>query len=409
MKNRLLVVDDDPAILELIELALEKQDFEITFAANGKEAFDLFLKDPSLVILSDLRMPEIGGKELMQKIFESEYKPVFVMLTSEMDVNNVIELFKLGIHDYIIKPFNDLELISRLENAFELAELRIINKNIEAEREIRTEAQLNWNLYKENLIKKDNDKVDSNLMSNLNTSLFQGSGIGNVSALVDMISKSSKLEQDGYLIKKKLYELLLENVKFSNRLLAMVEDINRVINTDLLKKEISISDLCKLIEKNVREVFKYSEIRGNRVVVAKNAYTLNSKKILINTEYFEKVIQELLFNACKFSEENTKIYILFEIVKNNFQISFLNTPDSKNQIQGSIDEKYQNIIFEPFFRISRYLYDSYPTLDSGLGLCYVDKIIRNHKGSIRALNIKNFLEKSDRFLVDFCVEIPFSM
>ena len=56
-------------------------------------------------------MPEIDGKELMQKVFESGYKPVFIMLTSETDVNNVIELFKLGIHDYIIEPFNDLEYL----------------------------------------------------------------------------------------------------------------------------------------------------------------------------------------------------------------------------------------------------------------------------------------------------------
>ena len=257
MKNRLIAVDDDPAILELIEIALEDTNFEIISATNGKEALDLYLKDPSLVILSDLKMPEIDGKELIQKVFESGYKPVFIMLTSETDVNNVIELFKLGIHDYIIKPFNDLELISRLENAFELAELRIINKNIEAEREIRTEAQLNWNLYKENLIKKDNDKIDSNLMSNINNSLFQGSGIGNISTLIEMISMSSKLEKDGYLIDKRHYELLLENVKFSNRLLTMVEDINRVINTDLPKNEIFIGELYTLIEKNVREVFKY--------------------------------------------------------------------------------------------------------------------------------------------------------
>ncbi|MBP6740780.1 MAG: response regulator [Leptospiraceae bacterium] len=111
MKNRLIAVDDDPAILELIEIALEDTNFEIISATNGKEALDLYLKDPSLVILSDLKMPEIDGKELMQKVFESGYKPVFIMLTSETDVNNVIELFKLGIHDYIIEPFNDLEYL----------------------------------------------------------------------------------------------------------------------------------------------------------------------------------------------------------------------------------------------------------------------------------------------------------
>jgi DNA-binding response OmpR family regulator len=51
MKNRLIAVDDDPAILELIQIALGKQNFEIICAANGQKALDLFLDDPTLVIL----------------------------------------------------------------------------------------------------------------------------------------------------------------------------------------------------------------------------------------------------------------------------------------------------------------------------------------------------------------------
>ena len=408
MKNRLIAVDD-PAILELIEIALEGQDFEIIYASNGKEALDLFLENPTLVILSDLSMPEMDGRELMLKVFESGHKPVFIMLTSETDLNNAIELFKQGIHDYIIKPFKNVELINTLEKAFELSELRIINKNIQEEREIRIESQLNWNLYKESLIKRDSDKIDSNLMANINTSLFQGSGIGNLNSIVDLITATSILQEDGYLLTKDLYNLLLENVAYSKRLLSMVTDINFVINTNLPKEEISIGEINKLIEENVKEVSKYARIRGNTVVVAKNTNASNPIKIQMNKEYFKKAIQELLFNAFKFSEKESKIYILFEIIKESYQVSFLNTPDTKNKIQNNIEEKYQNIIFEPFFRISRYIYESYPTLDSGLGLCYVEKIIRNHKGSIRALNIKNYLENTDRLLVDFCIEIPFAV
>lgn len=405
MKNRLIAVDDDPAILELIEIALEGQDFEIIYASNGKEALDLYLKDPTLVILSDLSMPEMDGRELMLKVFESGHKPVFLMLTSETDLNNAIELFKQGIHDYIRKPFKDAELINTLEKAFELSELRIINKNIQEEREIRIESQLNWNLYKENLIKRDLDKIDSSLMSNINTSLFQGAGLGNLNALINLISKSSKFENGGYFIENDLYEILQENVQYSNRLLNMIGDINLVINTDLPKSEISISELHLLIEGNIKEISKYARIKSNTLVVAKNTFTSNPKKILINPEYFKKAVLELLYNAFKFSEAGSKIYILYEIVKNSFQISFLNTPDSKNEI----GETYQNLIFEPFFRISHFIHESFPTLDSGLGLCYVEKIIRNHKGNIRALNIKNYLEKTDRLLVDFCIEIPFAL
>jgi K+-sensing histidine kinase KdpD len=114
-----------------------------------------------------------------------------------------------------------------------------------------------------------------------------------------------------------------------------------------------------------------------------------------------------LFSAFKFSEPGSKIYILFEILKDNFHISILNTPEKDTKEQNGIPPEYQNIIFEPFFRISRLVYDKYPTLDFGLGLCHVEKIIRNHKGNIRTVNLKNSLENTGRVLIDFNIEIPF--
>jgi CheY-like chemotaxis protein len=405
MKNRVLVVDDEPAILELIEIALEDQNFEMISASNGREAFELFKKEPTLVILSDLNMPDMDGRELLLSLFEIGYKPIFLMLTSETDLNIVIDLFKNGIYDYIMKPFNPKELVNRLEKAFEIAELRSMKKNIQNERDIRIESLLNWNVYKENLIKRDSDKVDSNLMTNMNTSLFQGAGIGNLSSIFSLIQKSTSPEIKGYIIDEDVYNLLLENVQYSNRLLNMIGEINKMINDDLQKKVFSISELHSIVESCVDTLANYKRIHKQTIVVAKDTYSSNTKRLLLNEEYIRKAILELLYNACKFSLPDSKIYVLYEIVKENFHISFLSTPNDKNQI----GEKYQNVIFEPFFRISHYIYDAFPTLDCGLGLCFVEKLIRNHNGNIRFTNIKNNLENSNRQLADFCVELPLAV
>ncbi|MCZ8154954.1 MAG: response regulator [Leptospira sp.] len=402
MKHKVLVVDDEPGIMELIEIALEDQNFEIISASNGKEALQFFKKEPTLVILSDLNMPDMDGRELLLNIQESGYSPVFIMLTSETDVNTVIDLFKKGIYDYIMKPFNPKELVNRLEKAFELAELRSMKENIQKERDIRIESMLNWNIYKENLIKRDSDKVDSNLMTNMNTSLFQGAGIGNLSSIFSLIQKSTSPEIKGYVIDEDVYNLLLENVQYSNKLLDMVGEINKAINVPLPKKECSIDQLHTIIERSVDAVAVLKRLHKHNIVLAKNIYSSNPKRLFLNEEYIEKAILELLYNAFKFSEPNTKIYILYEIVKENFLISFLSTPNDRNLI----GDKYQNVIFEPFFRISHYIYDSFPTLDCGLGLCFVEKIIRNHEGNIRFSNIKNNLEDSNRLLADFCIELP---
>ncbi len=409
MKNKLIAVDDDPNMLELIRVALEKVNFEVMCATNGKEALDLFLENPTLVVISDLDMPEMNGMEFLMNVFESGYHPVFIMLTSETDVKKVVELFKKGIHDYIVKPFNSAEFINRVSKAFEFAELKIINQNMQKEREIRIQYQLNWNLYKESLIKRDSSKIDSSLLTNINTSLNQGAGLGTLNPIVELIRTSSRFENNEYITEKDIMEMLFENVKYSNNLIQIIGDIDHVIKDDLPKSIISINELHKIIEDAVNEVSKYQTVRGNSVIVADNIHTSNTKNLQINTEYFKKAVKELLYNAFKFSDEGSKIYILFEILLDSFQISLLNSPDSKSKEYNGIGKGYEIIIFEPFFRISRYVFESYPTLDFGLGLCYVEKIIQNHKGKIRVSNLKNYIEKNNQILIDFCIELPFSM
>ncbi|MBP7284894.1 MAG: response regulator [Leptospiraceae bacterium] len=407
-ENKLLIVDDDEIILEVLRTNLSQKGYQVVSTRNPIEGLKLFLQDPTLVVIFDLNMIEMSGKELMLKIFEAGHRPIVIILTAETDVNTVVELFKIGVHDYLIKPFNATELIGRVDRAFEIAELRIINENIQKEREIRIEHQLNWNLFKENLIKKDTDKIDSGLMTNINTSLVQGAGLGTLAPLVQLIKDSSRLENNFYIVEKDLMDMLFENTQFSNKLIFMIGDIDYVINNDLPKEPITVSKIHNIIEETISENLQYEKLKNYIVRLAGNTFTSNTKKLSINIEYFKKAIQELLLNAFKFSEANSKIYILFEILKDTLEISFLNTPEKDTKEQYGIPPEYQNIIFEPFFRISKMVFENIPTLDFGLGLCYVEKIIRNHKGNIRVINLKNYLENSNRILINFSIALPFA-
>lgn len=234
--NKLLIVDDDAIMIEVLKGTLAKQ-YDIVTTTTSKGALDLFLSDPTLVVILDLNMPEKSGKEIMLEIFAAGYKPIVIILTGETDIKTVVELFKIGVHDYIVKPFNSLELTNRVDKAFEIAELRIINENIQKEREVRIEHQLNWNLFKENLIKKDIDKTDSGLMANINSSLIQGAGLGTLAPLVQLIQNSSKQEGNHYIVEKELMDMLFENTQFSNKLIFIIGDIDYVINNDLPKRQ----------------------------------------------------------------------------------------------------------------------------------------------------------------------------
>ena len=106
-------------------------------------------------------------------------------------------------------------------------------------------------------------------------------------------------------------------------------------------------------------------------------------------------MREIVFNAFKFSKENTKIYIIMEVKSKSILISILNTPDIIGGVYGILPE-YSNIIFEPFFRISKLVFESFPTLDFGLGLTMVDKIFRKQNGKIRVNNLLSYLNMDDR-------------
>ncbi|MDR0539931.1 MAG: response regulator transcription factor [Spirochaetaceae bacterium] len=113
---RILVVDDEKQILEVVKAYLEKEGFRVMTAERGKEAlarFDLFPPD---VVLLDLMLPDISGEAVCRKIRAKSKAPV-IMLTAKVDEENIIAGLGMGADDYITKPFSPRELVARVKAA----------------------------------------------------------------------------------------------------------------------------------------------------------------------------------------------------------------------------------------------------------------------------------------------------
>lgn len=114
--TKILVVDDDVAINELIKINLELQGYEVVQAFNGVEGFaKAKQEEPALVIL-DVMMPEVDGYTVARRIRQSgEISDVpIIMLTALSELNNKVEGFDIGVDDYLTKPFEIDELIVRV-------------------------------------------------------------------------------------------------------------------------------------------------------------------------------------------------------------------------------------------------------------------------------------------------------
>ena len=137
-QTKVLVVDDEERILEILKLYLENQNFDVYTASSGQEALEVLEKTEVDIIVSDLMMPNIDGTQLCKIVKnEEKYKnPYFIMLTAKTNIDSKIEGLKIGADDYITKPFNVKEVIARVIAGARIKNLQntILEKNQELEK-----------------------------------------------------------------------------------------------------------------------------------------------------------------------------------------------------------------------------------------------------------------------------------
>ncbi len=127
--KKILVVDDEKKIVEIIQAYLERDGYQVIAAFDGKTALALALKQhPDLVIL-DLMLPEISGWEVCRMIRKESEVPI-IMLTARDEVTDKIIGLEMGADDYVTKPFDTKELVSRVRAILRRAESKTAQKNI---------------------------------------------------------------------------------------------------------------------------------------------------------------------------------------------------------------------------------------------------------------------------------------
>lgn len=110
---RVLIVEDEKPISNLIRLSLTKEGFHCACAYDGAEAADLLEENPYDLILLDVMLPEVDGFELMEYIRPLEIPVIF--LTAKGAVADRVKGLRLGAEDYIVKPFDTVELLARID------------------------------------------------------------------------------------------------------------------------------------------------------------------------------------------------------------------------------------------------------------------------------------------------------
>ena len=116
-QERILVVDDEEAVRNLLQRILEEAGYAVTTAANGQEALYKLSLGEAKVMLLDMKMPGISGIEVLQKLTDDWPNYCVIMVTAVTDLQNAVDALKLGAYDYITKPFDQHDVKEKLGKA----------------------------------------------------------------------------------------------------------------------------------------------------------------------------------------------------------------------------------------------------------------------------------------------------
>jgi DNA-binding response OmpR family regulator len=115
--ERILVVEDDHAVQKALRRLFETEGFQIEIASDGKTAVESFRKSSPSVVVLDLRLPVMSGREVCREIKQQSPSLPIIVLSAASDVSDKVLLLELGADDYVTKPFSPRELLARVRAA----------------------------------------------------------------------------------------------------------------------------------------------------------------------------------------------------------------------------------------------------------------------------------------------------
>jgi DNA-binding NtrC family response regulator len=133
--EKILVVDDEEAIREVVSTLLDAQGYRCTVRANGRLALEAFRNDTFDLVLSDIVMPEMDGLKLLGELRKEDPDVPVIMVTAMHDISIALEAIRAGAYDYILKPFEKDQLHLSVRRALEHRRLVMENRTYQSDLE----------------------------------------------------------------------------------------------------------------------------------------------------------------------------------------------------------------------------------------------------------------------------------
>lgn len=387
MNEKILVVDDEPEILETISEFLTAEGFSVTTAASGEEAAGYFAADPFPLVITDMKMPGLSGLDLLRKIKELEEDSEVIVLTGYGTLENAIEALKDGgAYDYLRKPLEDLDdLDCAVTNALTKRHLRLENKRLcqqllKANAELEEKVQERTIELEETIVKLKRAKEAAEVanVANVAKSNFLATMSHELRTPLNAIIGFSDVLVAQLSGKQQEFATMIE--ESGRHLLALIGDIIEMSQVTLGDLTITRSriDLSRILQGCLFMLQEHATKRRLRFEVTM-AEGVADLPLLADSAKVKQILFGLLSNAIKFSNEGGMISVSVAPTDEHGR------PEVRVAITDNgrgIPLALQQQIFEPFFQTED-VFSGKPA-GSGLGLAIAKSYVELHGGTISA-------------------------
>ncbi|TGL87403.1 sensor histidine kinase [Leptospira congkakensis] len=205
-------------------------------------------------------------------------------------------------------------------------------------------------------------------LPNLNTSLMQGSGLGALVTTVGSLIRKAKKEGDHYEVPAAIFELIEDNFRSTKKLVQTLAEAQVVFEGSANATEpVQLKDLHSMIQEEVSYLSDMTIIKNQRFHIS-NLQNGQENKFNCHFKLLRTAIRELLINAMKYGPDNSSIYILFMRAGEKLSLKILNSPMDPSIHQFDFKKSEEIILFQPFYRVNRYVDERYSKEEFGLGL-----------------------------------------
>jgi signal transduction histidine kinase len=348
-QHEILMVDDDPAILDVFGCALEYKGYQITSAVSGEAALELFASRAFDVVITDISMPGLDGLEVLKKIKAQSPETRVIIMTANHHAKVVVSALRLGADDYIFKPCDINEVWERVAHQLE---------QVEAQRgrvSVAPHAAMNEQTFEMIRIMAQ-DMKDS---------------------FACMAAALKKLQQDTReQVDSANHRRMSELHAKATRMVGMAEDfLARATSVNgELEMECEEVDLREDVVDPVLDEL-CPELQARRIAIDNqlDAVPSNQIPVIANKVWLKTVFRNLLRNAIQFGGKGCTVSIGIEETGTHCQLNVFNSGQP-------VPEPLRDRLFSKFGRIS--ISDQSTGLGVGLGLYLSKEILKKHGGEI---------------------------